>query len=105
MAMVAYNLTTQVRRQAAAEAKREPRELSFTGVWTVFRHQLLTSVFTNAEELETALNITIRRASQQTLPRRPGRSYPREAYKRRPKSSHFQTRKRRETPSENKAKE
>ena len=105
MAMVAYNLTTQVRRQAAVEAKREPRELSFTGVWTVFRHQLLTSVFTNAEELETALNITIRRASQQTLPRRPGRSYPREVYKRRPKSSHFQTRKRRETPSENKAKE
>jgi len=101
MAMVAYNLTTQLRRQAATKAKCQPRELSFTGVWIVYRHQLQNSMLTNAQELEEALNIAIHRASQQRLPKRPGRSYPREAYKRRPKSTHFQTRKRRAKPNEN----
>lgn len=102
MAMVAYNLTTQLRRQAAAKSKRQPRELSFTGVWTVYRHQLQNSVFANAKELQEALNMAIHRASQQTLPKRPGRSYPREAYKRRPKSTHFKTRKQKPKPNENK---
>jgi hypothetical protein len=100
MAMVAYNLTTQLRRQAAAKAQCKPRELSFTGVWTVYRHHLQNCIFSNETELEEALNNAIDRASKQTLPKRPGRSYEREAYKRRTKSSQFKTRKRKEIPKE-----
>lgn len=40
MSMVAYNLTTQLRREAAKVVECEPRELSFTGVWSVYRHML-----------------------------------------------------------------
>jgi Transposase DDE domain len=102
MAMVAYNLTSQLRRLAAAKAKRQPRDLSFTGVWAVYRHQLQNRIFINKNDLEQALNNAIDRASKQKLPNRPGRSYPREAYKRRPKSIHFLTRKRKEAPTEDK---
>jgi hypothetical protein len=100
MAMVAYNLTTQLRRLAAAKAKRLPRDLSFTGVWIVYRHQLQNILFTNAKDLQQALSNAIDRASKHKLPNRPGRSFPREAYKRRPKSTHFKTRKRKENPEE-----
>lgn len=44
MSMVAYDLTTQLRRQAAVLAEREPRELSFTGVWAVYRRQTSPSL-------------------------------------------------------------
>ncbi len=43
MAMVAYNLTTQLRREAAKIANCAPRKISFTGVWSVYRHMLKAS--------------------------------------------------------------
>lgn len=100
MAMVAYNLTTQLRRQAALIANCTPRELSFTGVWTVYRHQLQPKTFKDAKQWEEQFAIALQRASKQRLPKRPGRSYPREAYPKRPKSNSFEKRKRKEKPND-----
>ena len=100
MAMVAYNLTSQLRRQAAFVAKCTPRELSFTGVWTVYRHHLQSKLFQDGAQWKEQFEIALDRASKQKLPNRPGRSFPREAYPRRPKTTHFQKRKRKEKPSE-----
>lgn len=91
MAMVSYNLNTQLRRQAAKKAACQPRELSFTWVWYVFKNQLLNHVFIDAAEFNERLTIAINLASKQKLPNRPGRSYPRESYSKRPKT--FQKRK------------
>jgi hypothetical protein len=93
VSMVAYNLTTQLRREAAKIAKCEPRELSFTGVWSVYRHTLQGIEVTDPSEWPARLDRALKYASQQKLPKRPGRSYPREAYPRRPKTTHFQKRK------------
>lgn len=93
LSMVAYNLTTQLRRQAAAIAKCEPRELSFTGVWSVYRHVIQGIELVDPSQWPARLDRALRYASQKKLPKRPGRSYPREAYGRRPKTSHFQKRK------------
>jgi len=100
MSMVAYNLTTQLRRQAAVLAEREPRELSFTGVWAVYRHMLQGIELRDPSEWPERFEQVIKYAAQQKLPRRPGRSYPREAYGRRPKTTHFQKRKKTEKPND-----
>jgi hypothetical protein len=100
MSMVAYNLTTQLRREAAIIGKCEPRELSFTGVWSVYRHMLQGIEVSDSSQWTKRLNRALRYASQQKLPKRPGRSYPREAYPRRPKTTHFQKRKKPGTPNE-----
>jgi len=100
LAMVAYNLTSQLRRQAAFVAKCTPRELSFTGVWTVYRHHLQSKLFQDGVQWKEQFEIALDRASKQKLPNRPGRSFPREAYPRRPKTTHFQKRKPKEKPSE-----
>lgn len=93
LSMVAYNLTTQLRRQAAAVGQCEPRELSFTGVWSVYRHMLQGIQLSDPSQWPARLERALRYASQKKLPQRPGRSYPREAYPRRPKTTHFQKRK------------
>lgn len=93
LSMVAYNLTTQLRRQAAVLGECEPRELSFTGVWSVYRHVLQGIVLTDPSQWQERLDRALRYASEKKLPKRPGRSYPREAYARRAKSTHFQNRK------------
>ena len=100
MAMVAYNLTSQLRRQAAYVANCTPRELSFTGVWTVYRHHLQSRQAQDATQWKAQFEIALQRASLQMLTKRPGRSYPREAYTRRSKTTHFQKRKTKEKPSE-----
>jgi Transposase DDE domain len=100
MAMVAYNLTSQLRRQASIIAKCTPRELSFTGVWNVYREHIQPKVFKDGEQWQENYAIALDRASKQKLPNRPGRSFPREAYARRPKTTHFQKRKRKEKPGE-----
>jgi Transposase DDE domain len=100
MAMVAYNLTSQLRRQASLVAKCTPRELSFTGVWTVYREHIQSKTFKDGPQWQENYAIALDRASKQRLPHRPGRSFPREAYARRPKTTHFQKRKRKEKPSE-----
>jgi Transposase DDE domain len=100
MSMVAYNLTTQLRREAAIIGKCEPRELSFTGVWSVYRHMLQGIEVSDSSQWTKRLNRALGYASQQKLPKRPGRSYPREAYARRPKTTHFQKRKKPDKPGE-----
>jgi len=100
MAMVAYNLTSQLRRQAAFIANCTPRELSFTGVWTVYRHNLQARSFKDADQWKEQFDIALQRAAKQKLPNRPGRSFPREAYPRRPKTTHNQKRNRTQKPKE-----
>ena len=89
---VAYNLTIQFRRQAAKRAKVPPRRLSFTGVWDVFRIFLLEPRYDEAVGWREAYERALTLAAKQKLPNRPGRSEPRQAYKRRLKSTHFQKR-------------
>lgn len=100
MSMVAYNLTTQMRREAAKIGECEPRDLSFTGVWSVYRHMLQGIELSDPNQWHERLNRALHYASQQKLPKRPGRSYPREAYPRRPKTTHFQKRKKPDKPGE-----
>lgn len=100
LSMVAYNLTTQLRREAAKIGQCEPRELSFTGVWSVYRHMLQGIEVSDPSKWIERLDRALRYASQQKLPKRPGRSYPREAYTRRPKTTHFQKRKKPDKPNE-----
>lgn len=100
LSMVAYNLATQLRREAAVIARCEPRELSFTGVWSVYRHMLQGIDVSDPRQWNERLERALRYASQQKLPKRPGRSFPREVYPRRPKSTHFQKRKKPTKPEE-----
>jgi hypothetical protein len=100
LSMVAYNLTTQLRREAAQVGQCEPRELSFTGVWSVYRHMLQSIDVSDPSQWVARLDRALHYASQQKLPKRPGRSYPREAYGRRPKTTHFQKRKKPDKPNE-----
>ena len=100
MAIVAYNLTTQLRREAAKIAACEPRQLSFTGVWSVYRHMLQGIEVSDTSKWQARLERALHYASKQKLPNRPGRSYPREVYPCRPKSTHYQKRKRPPKPNE-----
>ena len=100
MAMVAYNLTTQIRREAAKLANCEPRELSFTGVWSVYRTMLQGIEVRDQSEWHDRMDRALRYASKEKLPKRPGRSFPRAAYGRRPKTTHFQKRKKPEKPTD-----
>lgn len=91
--LVAYNLLTQFRRQAAEMIDEPPRRLSFKRNWTTFRTFLLQHMYTDAFQWREKFRIALNIATKDKLPNRPGRSYPREAYPRRPKSSQFQKRK------------
>ena len=90
--LVAYNLVIQFRRQAAALAHKAPRQMSFKRTWTTFRQFLWTKPPMTAPEWRAQYERALGYAMQDTLPNRPGRSYPREVYRRRAKSSHFQKR-------------
>jgi hypothetical protein len=87
--VVAYNLVLEFRREAAKIANLPPRRLSFTGVWNTFEiyllHQPPCSASKWLERYEEALKI----ASTDKLPNRPGRSYPRKAHSRHPRSAKF----------------
>jgi len=99
--IVAYNLVMQFRRQAATIAKLPPRRLSFTGVWNTFEsfllHQPPCSAADWVQRYEGALKI----ASRDKLPNRPGRSYPRKAHPRRPKSTKFMKNQNKKSPTTN----
>lgn len=92
--LVAYNLVTQFRRQAALQAGEPPRRLSFKRVWTTFRQFLWTQPLSDAATWRTQYEQALGYATKDKLPNRPGRSYPREVYHRRPKSSQFPKRQR-----------
>ena len=91
--MVAYNLVVQFRRQAAELARLKPRQLSFTGVWTTFRLFLMNRLPGNPTTWRECYRKALHYAMRDKLPHRPGRSYPREAYAKRHKSSQFKKRK------------
>jgi hypothetical protein len=99
MSVVAYNLVTQFRRQAAERANLPPRRLSFKRVWTTFNTFLLKAMFTDAEAWRERFRLALDYAMQDKLPNRPGRSYEREVYSRRPKSAQHKKRKRKTNPT------
>lgn len=87
--IVAYNLVVQFRKQAAQLANLPPRRLSFTGVWNTFESFLLHQPPCSASEWLTRFTDALQIAARDKLPNRPGRSYPRRAHPRRPKSTRF----------------
>lgn len=93
MSVVAYNLVSQFRRQAAKLAGEPSRRMSFKRTWTTFRQFLLTKMYTDAESWREQYHTALRIAMQDKLPNRPNRSYERETYQRRPKSAQFKKRK------------
>lgn len=89
--LVAYNLVVQFRREAAAKANVAPRRLSFTDVWNTFQSFFLKlTPATTADEWESRYDQAVEMASREVLRLRPGRSYPRQAHPRRPKTTKFQ---------------
>lgn len=92
--IVAYNLVGQFRRQAAELARVTPQRLSFHKVWTTFRIFLLEKQATdNLSEWNERYVNALRIATKDKLANRPGRQFPREAYTKRPKATHFKKRK------------
>jgi hypothetical protein len=87
--IVAYNLVIQFRRQAARLANVPPRRLSFTRVWNTFQSFLLHRNPCSPSECRTRYDDALQRAARDKLPNRPGRSFPRRAHPRRPKSTKF----------------
>jgi len=87
--IVAYNLLLHLRREAAQLAGVEPRRLSFTGVWTTMKLCLLQQQPCSWAEWKERYAAALRMAAKDKLPSRPGRSYPRRAHPRRPKSTKF----------------
>lgn len=91
--LVAYNLVTQFRRQAAALIAEPPRRLSFKRTWTTFNIFLWSSSAHDAPQWRTQYRKALTIATHDKLPLRPGRSFERETYPRRPKSNQFKKRK------------
>jgi len=87
--IAAYNLVVQFRKQAAQLANLPPRRLSFTGVWNTFESFLLHQPPCSASEWMDRFSAALKIAARDKLPNRPGRSYPRRAHPRRPKSTRF----------------
>ena len=87
-AVVAYNVTNQVRRLAATRVGVEPRRLSFAGVWSLVRQfaPVWPADPIAGEALQAAFDQLLRLCGQRRLPKRaPRRSYPREVIPRRRK--------------------
>ena len=91
--LVAYNLVTQFRRQAATLIAEPPRRLSFKRTWTTFNIFLWSSSASDASQWRSQYRKALIIATQDKLPNRPGRSFERETYPRRPKSNQFKKRK------------
>jgi hypothetical protein len=87
--LVAYNLVVQLRREAAKIANLPPRRLSFTQVWSTMKAYLLHESTQDAAAWLARYAEALRIASRSVLPDRPGRSYPRRALAKRPKSTKF----------------
>ncbi len=90
--VVAYNLTSQFRQEAAKLNKLPPRRMSFKRVWTTFQTFLLRHMHTDPQDWREAFETALRYAQQDKLPNRPGRRFKREAYRKRPKDVQFQKR-------------
>ncbi|WP_342190252.1 IS4 family transposase [Stieleria varia] len=89
--VIAYNLVSQLRKQAAKLINISPRRLSFSGAWQDFQSGLLRKELTTLEQWTLAYQKTLIDASTRKLPnRKTPRSYPRVAHTRRQKSTKFQ---------------
>jgi hypothetical protein len=99
--VVAYNLMCQFRKQAAELAHVPTRRLSFTGVWTTYRAFLLHTLAVTPAQWRERYCTALHYAKRDLLPHRPGRSYERAAYKKRPKSAQFKTRQKPSDPDAN----
>lgn len=91
--VVAYNLTTQIRREAAKLNNVAPRKMSFKGVWSTFNIVLLRHMYHEPKEWRDAFIRALKMATGDKLPNRPGRKFKREAYRKRPKNCQFPQRK------------
>lgn len=88
--VVAYNLVTQFRRQAAQLANVPPRRLSFQGVWRTFRYELLMKECPSFHEWMDLYAKALAIASRMKLPvRKKPRSYPRIAHPRHSKTTKY----------------
>lgn len=87
--VVAYNLVSQLRRQAAAIINVAPRRMSFKGTWTTLQTFLLRHMHTDPKKWREAFRTTMFYATKDKLPNRPGRTAKREAYRKRPKDVQF----------------
>ena len=87
--VVAYNLTSQFRREAAKLNKLPPRRMSFKRIWTTFQTFLLRHMHTDPARWREAFAKALRIAKNDKLPNRSGRSFKREAYRKRPKDVQF----------------
>ena len=96
--VVSYNLVSQFRRQAAELISEPPRRMSFKRVWTTYRQFLLPQMYTDAASWREQYGVALSYAMLDKLPQRPGRSFDREVYPRRPKSNQFKKRKRKPKP-------
>lgn len=90
--VVAYNLTSQFRREAAALNNVAPRRMSFKRIWTTFQTFLLRHMHTESHQWREAFITALQYAKQDKLPNRPSRHYKREAYRKRPKDVQFEKR-------------
>jgi Transposase DDE domain len=96
--LVAYNLVIQFRREAAERANVTPRRLSFTSVWNTFQSFFLKlSPATTAEDWTARYERALDMASKDLLRKRSGRSFPRQAHPRRPKTTKFMKHQRKKT--------
>lgn len=91
--VVAYNLTSQFRREAAKLNKLPARRMSFKRVWTTFQTFLLRHMHTEPHLWREAFETALRYATKDKLPNRPGRQFKREVYRKRPKDALFEKRK------------
>ena len=101
--LTAYNLVIQFRRQAASIARVPARRMSFQGVWDTFSSFLLRDlVILDPEDCFERYQRALEVASKDKIRHRPGRSYPRAAHTRRPKSTKWQRQQREEAKKQKK---
>ena len=90
--VVAYNLTCQLRAEAARLEGVPVRRMSFKRTWTTFQTFLLRHMHQEASQWREAFADALRYARQDKLPLRSNRSFKREAYRKRPKDVQFEKR-------------
>ena len=78
LGVVAYNLTLQVRRLAGEQAGVPARELSFRRTLGLVRAFARGTMGISREQLEARFERLLKGVGRCRLPRRPGRTYPRE---------------------------
>lgn len=87
--VVAYNLVSQFRRQAAELENLPPRRMSFKRTWSTFRIFLLRQIHSEPAAWRASFEQALYHAMGDKLPIRNRRKYKRESYPRRPKSNQF----------------